>query len=333
MAAMPEVRQACDRCHSKKLRCTRRNDMERCVRCAKANASCTFSPATKPNRMPQGGDSSSSSSTGGVGFDWFGSYPTANGIEAGLGEPVQGAPTGLASLPELMCTLDGLWHGMPAADVCHISLQDMGQYLQYLAGATFIGSVLDQVLAATQKLQDVYHLAIKDSATAKCDAPSTGCSSDSCMHLQSSTDSASSAEIDFTALTLLVACHLRLLDILGNISKHGSLCLKMANSLPPAERPQFPFPQLQMGSFVMSQDKMAGTIITMTIDQQHSLLKSATQLTESTQCSGPQENSALARMQSMQNAALLERANTTLDAFKKMAEMFADVDLLGTRSL
>ena len=37
-------RSACDRCHSQKLRCPRRPGVDVCDRCAKARATCVYSP-------------------------------------------------------------------------------------------------------------------------------------------------------------------------------------------------------------------------------------------------------------------------------------------------
>ena len=37
-------RSACDRCHSQKLRCPKRQDADVCDRCAKAGTSCRYSP-------------------------------------------------------------------------------------------------------------------------------------------------------------------------------------------------------------------------------------------------------------------------------------------------
>jgi len=40
-----KLRSACDRCHSQKLRCPKRQDKNGCLRCHRAGARCTFSPS------------------------------------------------------------------------------------------------------------------------------------------------------------------------------------------------------------------------------------------------------------------------------------------------
>ncbi|KAI9896313.1 hypothetical protein N3K66_008485 [Trichothecium roseum] len=45
---MSDLRQACDRCHGKKLRCPKLPGSRVCTRCAKAGVPCVFSPPTRP---------------------------------------------------------------------------------------------------------------------------------------------------------------------------------------------------------------------------------------------------------------------------------------------
>lgn len=234
---MSNARQACDRCHGKKLKCTRQPDSSCCMRCAKSNSDCKFSPVSRPNRMPFGGESISTSSAttmdqGGNqdGDQWFTVYPTLSNQINGFGSLALSAPEesqGLAALPQLMATLDEIWRGLPPADACHISLQDMGQYLEYIAGATFIGSILDQVLSCAQRLRQIYPSAVTDATTARHathHAAGTGCTTEDCIHMQPLPPAGSSGTpIDYTALMFLAACHLRLLDIIGSVARHGKL--------------------------------------------------------------------------------------------------------------
>lgn len=314
------------------------------MRCAKANSDCIFSPISRPNRMPFGGESTSTSSAttmdqGGnqAGDQWFTSYPTLSNQINGFGNLAMHAPKesqGLSSLPQLMVTLDEIWRGMPPADACHISLQDMGQYLEYIAGATFIGSILDQVLSCAQKLRQSYPSAVTDATTAKHtthDAAGTRCTTEDCIHLQPPPPAGSGGTpIDYTALMLLAACHLRLLDIIGSLARHGKLCLEMANAVQPSERPQFLLPQLQMGSFVLSQDKTANMLISMFVDQQQSLVKAATLLGPSIRCRKAGDESLAERMFEVQHTLVIERASSTLKDFVEMRNAFASIDIFGT---
>ncbi|KAJ3498949.1 hypothetical protein NLG97_g713 [Lecanicillium saksenae] len=334
MTSAAETRQACDRCHGKKLKCIRQAQDPSCVRCAKASATCTFSPATRPTRLPQTGESTSSSSATASdwGNEWFSSYPALNQpIGSSLTGAGQDAEHGIAALPQVMGTLDAIWRGMPPPDACHISLEDMGQYLEYIAGATFIGSVLDQVLSAAQKLQKMYFHAIKDGTKATSDSNNTGCTTQNCVHLRPSGEPDSVNRADYTTLTLLTACHLRLLDILSSIAKHGKLCLEMANAVPPEERPQFLLPHMQMGSFVVPQEKMASMIITMLIDQQESLIKSTKQLGRYANCAEERTRASLGHMFAVQSEVLLEQATIVLNDFRAMGDIYSSVDLFGSR--
>ena len=64
---MADLRQACDRCHSKKLRCTKTPDTLVCVRCLKAGVPCIFSPPTRSLRNGAGAHDSYGSN---LSFDW-----------------------------------------------------------------------------------------------------------------------------------------------------------------------------------------------------------------------------------------------------------------------
>lgn len=47
LLAGPKPRTTCDRCHSQKLRCIKAVDQGRCLRCARHNTTCTFSPRSR----------------------------------------------------------------------------------------------------------------------------------------------------------------------------------------------------------------------------------------------------------------------------------------------
>jgi len=48
---IPQKRRlACDRCHSQKLRCLKRQENESCARCFRAGASCNYSPSIRSQR-------------------------------------------------------------------------------------------------------------------------------------------------------------------------------------------------------------------------------------------------------------------------------------------
>ncbi|KAJ2981193.1 hypothetical protein NQ176_g2176 [Zarea fungicola] len=281
-------------------------------------------PVSRPNRMPFGGESISTSSAttmdqGGNqdGDQWFTVYPTLSNQINGFGSLALSAPEesqGLAALPQLMATLDEIWRGLPPADACHISLQDMGQYLEYIAGATFIGSILDQVLSCAQRLRQIYPSAVTDATTARHathHAAGTGCTTEDCIHMQPLPPAGSSGTpIDYTAET--------------------RQALEMANAVPPSERPQFLLPQLQMGSFVLSQDKTANMLISMFVDQQQSLVEAATQLGPSIRRRIAGNDSLLERMFEVQHTLVMERAGGTLNDFMEMRDAFASVDVFGT---
>lgn len=333
MASSSETRQACDRCHGKKLRCTRQADSDKCARCAKASTDCVFSPIARPYRLPHTSASASSSSgaPSDLGSDWFAGYPTRSQLNGnGLTGTGQDAQQGIVALPQVITTLDTIWRNMPPADACHVSLQDIGQYLEYIAGASFVGSVLDQVLSTAQQLKHMYSAANKDTVATENVNAGQHCTTDNCVHLHPSIEKSSSNLVDHAALTLMAACHLRLLDILGNIAKHGKLCSEMANAMPVEERPQFPLPHMQMGSFVVPQEKMAGMIISMLVDQQQGLIKAATQHGEILKKITTMTDTSLRNMLGVQNAVVLERATVVLNDFTAMGDVFSTLDLFGS---
>lgn len=54
LSDQPRKRAACDRCHSQKLRCLKRQDGSGCARCFKARTACIFSPSLRAARQNPG---------------------------------------------------------------------------------------------------------------------------------------------------------------------------------------------------------------------------------------------------------------------------------------
>lgn len=106
----------------------------------------------------------------------------------------------------------------------------------------------------------------------------------------------------------------------------------MASAVPPAERPQFLLPHMQLGCFVVSQDRMASMPIAMLVDQLRGLVQEASQLGENVRNVAKETNVSLKRMFVVQNAVLLEQASAVLTDFKEMDDSFANIDLFASRS-
>ncbi|TQV97005.1 hypothetical protein IF1G_04245 [Cordyceps javanica] len=203
---------------------------------------------------------------------------------------------------------------MPSADAYHVSLQEIEQYLGSTAGATLIGYMLDQVLSAAQQPQETYSIIMATATTLSA--------------ATSSTENEPDGHVDYTALTLLTACHLRLSRYSWQWHKARKI---VANAVLPAERQHFLLPHLQMGTFAVPQDRMASMVIMMLIDQQQGLVTEVTRLEEDVQQRARDSNDSLKRIFGVQNTVLLERAVVLLDDFKQMGEILARVDLFGSR--
>lgn len=144
------------------------------------------------------------------------------------------------------------------------------------------------------------------------------CDIDDCVHkLPAIFSSKKDKSIDFAALSLLVGCHLRVLDIYDILARHSNMCMQMVLTLPEDYDPTFDLPEIRMGSFVASKSAKATMLMSMLLDQQQTLRRKSGELTTLvglTNFDRPWEG----KMLEAQCDALQYRGQTVLDEFRRL---------------
>lgn len=268
---MTDLRQACDRCHSKKLRCTKIPGSIVCARCVKAGVTCLFSPPTRSLRHPDI-----------VNMDW-----SILGLDRPLIEPQSidtdhliatppisddtcPAPSAqvtiVSQLTDLMATFDRMQNSPPASLTQHLTLRELNEFMKICD--VNVGAFLEELLQSAQKLVHLYPQVLKQlepRGITSCEAPD-------CVHNSPLfSDSRHTVSIDQSLIHLVLACHLRLLDLVDNIVNHGRMCAHAVPMLPPECEPRLDIPEIKIGSFVAPKISAASMVIALVIELQTSL--------------------------------------------------------------
>ncbi|KAF4336132.1 transcription factor ACEII [Fusarium beomiforme] len=310
---MSDLRQACDRCHSKKLKCTKIPASSVCTRCVKAGVTCLFSPPTRSLRHPDnvafnwsmlGLDEPLVDSDPTLAADPFMITPPVS-EDVNLPQPTQS--TEVSQLTDLMAGLDHLQNNFPTSKRDHLSIRELTDFMKICKFD--LGSFLEDLLQRSQKLLHLYPEVLKrlEPEEIACDAPD-------CVHNAQKQFSRSRFRIpiDQSLIHILMACHLRLLDIFDMITNHGHMCAHAVPLLPEDHEPKFDMPEIKIGSFVAPKVSAASMMIAMVIELHHSL-NSRTQQLEDAVSSAVGNESKAAKIISLQCESLKERASDTLE--------------------
>lgn len=272
---MSDLRQACDRCHDKKLRCQRAPGAPTCGRCSKANAVCIFSPPTRALRPePQH-----------VPFDWssllqldqsqvpdpgFAPTPAQSSSNASDGTE----PGVAAQLADMTVSLDGIWNRLKSQNFHHASPEQLRHYVDKLSNELGLHLTLEQLLLHSQRLVELYADATKAAIQAIAPPESDeACVIPDCIHREhASLRDIVPRSADIALINLLLACHNRLLDVFIALAEHGKMCSNMVSACPPDYEPQFDIPQLRMGAFVAPKDAAASMLLSMLIELHERLM-------------------------------------------------------------
>ncbi|PTB65807.1 transcription factor [Trichoderma citrinoviride] len=283
-----DLRQACDRCHDKKLRCPRSPGSPCCSRCAKANVACVFSPPTRPFRhyepLNHSHDRSHSHNhnhnSQGISFDWLDLMSLEQPQGQQQQQQEQGrhrqaqppAQTLSERLASLLSALDRMLQAVPSSlDMHHVPRQHLREYADTVGTNFDLQSTLDSLLHHAQDLASLYPEAAsasfnKRTTAAECDAL---CTVPDCIHQdRTSLHTTPLPKLDHALLNLVVACHLRLLDVMDTLAEHGRMCAFMVATLPPDYDPKFEVPEIRVGSFVAPTNTAASMLLSVLVELQ-----------------------------------------------------------------
>ncbi|KAM6485172.1 hypothetical protein HDV62DRAFT_281858 [Trichoderma sp. SZMC 28011] len=326
-----DLRQACDRCHDKKLRCPRPPGSLCCSRCTKANVTCVFSPPTRPFRYPLNQNHNHN------GFDW----PDLIVLDQQQQEhqtPSQAFETPALSVSErlagIISALDRMLQAMPSSlDMHHVPRQQLREYADNVGADNFdLQSTLDGLLHHAQDLASIYPEAASAAINKRTTAPESDaiCTVPDCIHQdRTSLHTTPLPKIDHALLNLVMACHIRLLDIMDTLAEHGRMCAFMVATLPPDYDPKFDVPEIRVGSFVAPTNTAASMLLSVLVDLQTILVDRIKDVAAIiNQVRDDPRAAREARVISLQCEILQERAESTLGELSNFRDGLVTARLL-----
>jgi hypothetical protein len=126
---------------------------------------------------------------------------------------------------------------------------------------------------------------------------------------------------DHAMLNLLLACHLRLLDVLDSLVVLVQICVNLTSALPADYDPKFDVPEIRIGSFIAPKNTAASIFLSTLLDLQALLVEKSRKL--GAVFSSPGDGTALtreAKMIRLQCDILVDRADATLQEMKKLKD-------------
>lgn len=341
---MTDLRQACDRCHGKKLRCTKTPGSLICTRCIKASVPCIYSP---PTRSLRHGAAAQETCGPSLPFDWsaidmsFNNLPQNDPFSTTTPTPPVSDSTEQTSgssvfsesaqLTELIAALNSIYLEFPLPDLSHMPLSQVRQFSEDMAVKSDLQSKLEHLLRRTQQLSMVYPLIIKTIAErikAASANPDSVCDVPDCLHRKRhSLQGRQQPLFDHSIINLLIASHLRLLDILDNLGNHSRVCAFIVESMPEDHEPQFDIPVIRIGSFVASKGSAASMLVSMMIELNASLSDRCHELIDMI-CSVRDKAPREVQLLQLQCEALEVRAKATLADLRTIRDQLRKAGLM-----
>ncbi|KAM0344107.1 hypothetical protein ACHAPU_007828 [Fusarium lateritium] len=221
-----------------------------------------------------------------------------------------------------MAALDHLQESWPTSERQHLSVKELNEYMR--ASNFDLGSYLEELLQRAQELVHLYpevleRLEPKDSA----------CAIPECIHnTRQYSQPKSRPPIDQSLINLLLACHIRTLDLFDHIIFHGHMCASAVPFLPKDHEPQLDIPEIKIGSFVAPKVSAASMMIAMFIELQSSLTAKVQQLHDTISSAAGHE-SREAKILGLQCESLKERALANVPNLQSLRDNFLKLGLIG----
>ncbi|KAF5665164.1 transcription factor ACEII [Fusarium heterosporum] len=242
--------------------------------------------------------------------------------ETVLTPPTQAHVTETSKLTEMMAALDRLQESWPKSEREHLSVKELNECLR--ASKFDLGSYLEALLQRAQELVHLYPEVLE-----RLEPRDSTCATPECIHNSYQySRSESRPVIDQSLINLLLACHIRILDLFDHIIFHGHMCASAVPFLPKDHEPQLDIPEIKIGSFVAPKISAASMMIAMFIELQSSLNAKVQQL-HNTVSSAVGHESREARILELQCESLEERASENVPSLQSLRDIFSKLGLIG----
>lgn len=241
---------------------------------------------------------------------------------------VECPPSITVQLADLMAGLDRVLSFFPTDMVHHVPREMLREYVEVLGGNFELRTTLELLLRHTQHLAALYPDVLRLAIVKVADPDASACVVTNCIHQdRSGMRMRSLSKVDYALLSLLLACHQRVLDILDLLIEHARVCSHMTAQLPKDFEPKFDIPEIRIGSFVAPKVSAASMVLSMLFELQILLIKKGQdlgQVTKTVSADSPRQAEALR----MQCDVLQERAETALQELQQLKLGMAHLGLM-----
>lgn len=144
-----------------------------------------------------------------------------------------------------------------------------------------------------------------------------------------------SLRVDLAMMYTLIACHVRVLDVIDAIVKFARACADMAPFLPPGYDPKFDVPDIRIGSFLAPRAAAASIFLTTLLELQIDLIGKAQDLRQRVKdrCSPEQEAPKELELAGLQCQLLVDRATSRLEESRHLKTHVLNTGILRMSSL
>jgi hypothetical protein len=220
-------------------------------------------------------------------------------------------------LAALLSGLDRMLQSLPSShEMHHVPREQLREYADTVGDNFDLQLTLDGLLHHAQDLAAIYPEATSASFHKRTTAPESDalCTVPDCIHQdRTSLRTTPLPKLDHALLNLVMACHIRLLDIMDTLAEHGRMCAFMVSTLPSDYDPKFFVPEIRVGSFIAPSSTAASMLLGVLLELQTRLVESIREMSGViAQVRDSPGAAREARVVSLQCEILQERAETTL---------------------
>lgn len=236
-------------------------------------------------------------------------------------------------LAALLSGLDRMLRALPSSlKMHHVPREQLREYADSVGDNFDLQSTLDGLLHHAQDLAAIYPEATLASFHKRTTAPESDalCTVPDCIHQdRTSLHTTPLPKLDHALLNLVMACHIRLLDIMDTLAEHGRMCAFMAATLPSDYDPKFAVPEIRVGSFVAPSNTAASMLLGVLLELQTLLVERIRDMSGViAQVRDSPGAAREARVVSLQCEILQERAETTLGELANFKKALVSARLL-----
>ncbi|KAJ6437328.1 PQ loop repeat protein [Purpureocillium lavendulum] len=220
-------------------------------------------------------------------------------------------PTMTAKLAAILVALDRIWRVFTSPQLHDDFRSQLDARVELVGGHSGLQCTLEELLSQAETLSGLY-LDVSDHVAL---VRLNGNTEDAIVPLPQIQRSS----LDHATVNILLAAHLRFLDVLDSLLVFARICASLAPSLPSDYDPDFDVPEIRVGSFVAPKSTAASIFISILVDLQTVLLERGRKiytLLPPTELDAPSEVTML----HLQLENLTSRCNKSLGETKMLRE-------------